>query len=369
MVRIDWSMGPEYPIGIQDSALGVVGNTLISAGGFSRNVKDILASCPDAFAGEPSGFTNLTFALDLGATDAGWQRIADVPANPPRQGGAAVVVDDELYVIGGFNYTPPNTYRDVFRLRWEGGDWSWEQLPCLTPWPVCETSAVCLGKRIYMVGGFDYFAAAGPKGDVFHAERGREDNAVGNALFVLDTERLEDGWQRCADLPGTSRGDVGAVPCSGRIWVIQGVFAPLLWPAKGSAFHNVVDSWVYDPASDAWSRIADAPDGSNRSAVAWRDRYVLLVGEYRYEKNLDPDGSTKTVYTDSEQDLDWKEFFRGAVIAYDTQSDTYRETDSLLERTSYPLVAIHGDTLFSLGGEGGRLWHPDTLQVGRVWLE
>jgi hypothetical protein len=31
------------------------------------------------------------------------------------------------------------------------------------------------------------------------------------------------------------------------------------------------------------------------------------------------------------------------------------------------MVAINGNTIYSLGGEGGpRLWHPATLQVGEV---
>ena len=46
-----------------------------------------------------------------------------------------------------------------------------------------------------------------------------------------------------------------------------------------------------------------------------------------------------------------------------------REKDPLIEQTSDPSAAIVGDTLYSLGGEGGpRTWHPATLQIGRISL-
>lgn len=32
------------------------------------------------------------------------------------------------------------------------------------------------------------------------------------------------------------------------------------------------------------------------------------------------------------------------------------------------MVATKGDKVYSLGGEGGKLWHPDALQIGRVPL-
>ena len=42
MVKIDWEYGPAYPMGIQDSALGIIGDTILSAGGFTRYPKDIV---------------------------------------------------------------------------------------------------------------------------------------------------------------------------------------------------------------------------------------------------------------------------------------------------------------------------------------
>ena len=39
----------------------------------------------------------------------------------------------------------------------------------------------------------------------------------------------------------------------------------------------------------------------------------------------------------------------------------------LLDKTSWPMATIRGDTIYCLGGEGGsRLWHPATFQIGKV---
>jgi hypothetical protein len=107
-------------MGIQDSALGVLEEKIISAGGFSRHPKDVVKKNPDAFGGHPDGFTNLTFLFDPRKPDDGWTRIADAPG-PPRQAAATAVADSDLYMIGGFSYSEPRSYTFTYRLRSEGG--------------------------------------------------------------------------------------------------------------------------------------------------------------------------------------------------------------------------------------------------------
>src|SRR3990170_8604835 len=91
LLRVSWREGPEYPMGIQDSAFEILDQTIISAGGFSRHPKDVVGKHPDAFDGQTSGFTKLTFLFDPKNTEEGWRRIADAPG-PPRQAAATAVV-------------------------------------------------------------------------------------------------------------------------------------------------------------------------------------------------------------------------------------------------------------------------------------
>jgi hypothetical protein len=151
----------------------------------------------------------------------------------------------------------------------------------------------------------------------------------------------------------------------GRIYVLQGTYAPL--KPSPNPYYNVADSWLYDGAKNEWSRLRDLPPGANRYAVPYRERYMILIGGYKYPRMWNPDGTQTEVYTPEEKAKDWKEFFEDTVLVYDTRTGRLGTADHLLDRSSLPMVAIHGDTVFALGGEGGaRLWHPATFEIGQV---
>jgi len=363
MLRIAWTERPEYPMGIQDSACGVLDGKFVSAGGFTRSPKDIVKVFPDAFGGQLSGFTRLTFLFDPQRPEAGWMRIADIPG-PARQGAATAVVGNALYAIGGFNYTEPLTYGFTCRLTRKQGEWAWTELACPLPWPVCEASAAVIGSEIYLVGAADYFKSPGAQQADFHSEAGRGNSPVGRALLALDTSNLKAGWRRLADLPGTPRFDCAAAAAGGKLYVLGGIYSPL---NKTGAYHNVVDSWAYDPATDKWARLPDMPDGANRRAVVFKDRYLILLAGFKYAKTWRLDGTQTEAYTPEEKRLPFKAFFEKTVLVYDTSTNRLGTANPLLDQTSWPGAAAHGDTIFCLGGEGGaRLWHPATFQIGKV---
>jgi len=367
MLRIKWRLGPDYPMGIQDSAMGIVHGKVVSAGGFTRHPLNVVKHYPDAFGGQPSGFTKLAFVFDPKDEAAGWKRIADMPG-PARQGTAVAVVDDMLYAMGGINYTDPLTYRDTYRLQEKDGKWVWEELPtCRLPWPVygAANSTVVIGKRIYLTGVADYFKGPGAEGPDFHSEAGRTGDPVGRALLVLDTANLKDGWKRLADCPGIPKFDAASAAVGGRIYQLGGIFAPL---AKSEwAYYNANDSWTYDPASGEWTRLKDMPHGSNRRALAYADRYVVLVTGFRYANTRNPDGTVTEVYSAEEKARHFSTFFEDTVLVYDTRTGRLGTGDRLIEKTCYPSAAVLGDTIYCLGGEGGpRLYHPATLQIGKI---
>jgi hypothetical protein len=245
----------------------------------------------------------------------------------------------------------------------------WQGLEsCRLPWPVygAAASTAVIGKKIYLFGVADFFPSPGAADPDFHTEAGREGSPVSRALLVLDTTHLEAGWQRLADCPGLPQFDAGVAAAGGRLYRLGGIYAPLN-PGDGLHYYNAVDSWRYDPATDQWSRLRDLPPGSNRRALTYADRYVLLVAGYKYAQTWRLDGTKTEVYTDAEKALEWKDFFEDTVLVYDTVTDRLGTADALLERTSYPSSALVGDTIYCLGGEGGpRLWHPATLQIGKI---
>jgi hypothetical protein len=359
ILKIDWRLGPDYPMGIQDAAVGEIFGHLVSAGGFTRHPLDILKQHPDAFGRDPagSGFTALTFALDLAKEGGVWKRIVDIPG-PARQGGAVATVNGQMYVMGGINYDAPYTYRDTYQLQHENGLWSWQRLTrCQLPWPVygAGASTAVIGTRIYLLGTADYFRAPGEDGENFHSEAGRDSSPVGKANLMLDTEKLDNGWKRLADCPGLPQFDAAVAAANSKVYRLGGIYAPLGKPS----YYNAVDSWVYDPAIDQWSRLPDMPDGSNRRALAFDNRYLILLAGYKYGETWRTDG-TRTVTNDAGK-------FEKTVLVYDTKSNRLGKSNPLIEETSYPSATIVGNMIYTLGGEGGpRLIHPATLQVGTI---
>jgi hypothetical protein len=109
------------------------------------------------------------------------------------------------------------------------------------------------------------------------------------------------------------------------------------------------------------------PHGTNRRALAYADRFILLVAGYKYAKTWNLDGTQTDVYTAEEKARDWKDFFEKTVLVYDTTTGRLGTAEGLIEKTSFPGAAIAGDVIYALGGEGGpRLWHPATLQIGKI---
>jgi hypothetical protein len=367
LLKITWREGPEYPLGIQDSAFGIVGGQIVSAGGFSRYPKDVVARYPDAFAGEPkgeSGFTGIVFTFDPHKPDAGWTRITNIPG-PSRQAAAAVVVNDSLYAIGGFNYTEPRAYRETYRLSRTNGEWKWTKLAAEFPWPICEAAALSIGDKIYLVGGADMYVKPGDKNADFNSDASRTGEPVGRALLVLDTKAPDAGWRRLAHIPGSPRFNTTAAVVGGKIYALGGVHRATRDGV--SAYCNVVDSWRYDPATDRWSALPDMPHGANRSAVTYADRYVLLIAGFKYETTWHPDGTRETVYSPEEKKLKFAQHFEDRVLVLDTTDNRLGSADPLLDLTSWPMAAIDHDTVYTLGGEGGRrLWHPATFQIGKI---
>jgi hypothetical protein len=362
-LRIRWREGPEYPLGIQDSALAVLDGHLISAGGFTRWPKDSVAKYPDIFGGAKNGFTHAVFVFNPRESAGGWTRIADIPG-PRRQGAAAAVAGGEMYAIGGFNYDAPYSYRCVYRLSRVTGGWRWQEVPAPLPWPVCEAGVGVIGKTIYLICGADFCPQPGHPDCDFNVT-GRKGEPVGRSILSLDTTNPRSGWRLVTQVPGTPRFNTCATVAAGKIYVFSGVHRD---PApKPGGYANVVDAWSFDVASGRWERLPDLPHRSNQHAVTYKDRYLLLLGAYRYGVTRRMDGSLDQVYTPEEKKRDWKQFFEPTVMVFDTRTRQFAETDPLLDATSCPMGAVVGDTVYALGGEGGkRLWQPATFHIGRI---
>lgn len=368
MIQIDYNLGPRIPEGVQDSGIGIANNTLISVGGFNNG-------------SGPGGreFHNDTYALDLSNPSATWQTLPaypgqNVPTNVDGPGVAGLissstVVNDELYVWGGFNYTNPATYAEGYKLSKSTGSWQWSAMPSL-PDPRLSTGIVAVGDKIYAVGGADYDLTQ------FYTQNNRNGTLpdFGAKTYVLDTNNPGAGWQEVAEMPGTPRWVHSTSVVGDKIYVIGGATGSNDDGLGNFATHTVVDNWVYDTNLDEWSRIRDLPvaSGNFPGNVVVDDRFILLIGGYPYGIVENPDGSVSPSYGTPTQVSATSLY--ADVWVYDTQTNLFGTSDLLPLNNNLPATVYKDGVLHMIGGETegttvlGEFFahHPDLYLRGNV---
>jgi hypothetical protein len=351
MLAFDFSAGPPLPQGVQDNAVEVVNHGLVSVGGFCHGYDDDWK--PGMY---PRGFLAKTWALDLENQADGWQPLPDFPGHP-RQGMYAAAVDDALYVWGGFSYDKPYTYKDGYKLHRSDGAWHWTRLPDLIH-PGALGSTVAIGTRIYILGGMDY-----AKKYYVQTDRTGKIERFGARFHMFDTARPDQGWQILTPCPGTPRALAGLAAAKNKIYAMGGYGVD-----RQNKAHCVVDSWRYDPAQKAWSRLRDLPvavAGFGTGRLAFRDRYILLITGYPFKTILNPDGSTRPRYGEASaiDRSQWKQHprlkgqkYENHNWVYDTQTNLYGTATTLPYDDHTPPTLVLGNTVYMFPNETAGFW-------------
>jgi len=279
-----------------------------------------------------------------------------------RQELASVVVNNEIYAWGGFNYTSPFAYADGYRLSHDGGVWAWDTLPPL-PHSVSSPGITAIGDFVYSVGGADYDSTA------FYTETDRNGTTPGpGAKFHrLDTTNLQAGWTALPDLPGTERWVHASATVGDQLYVFGGA-------TGGPPYRSVVDNWRYDTTTDTWHQLADLPVSSgnfSNGQVVLDDRYILLIGGFQYEEVHNLDGTIGPKYGTATKTIPGNVYFSD-VWVYDTQTDQFGTATQLPNNNNLPMAVADGSKLYLLGGETGGFTfdgelfghHPESVFVG-----
>jgi hypothetical protein len=357
ILQITWKLGPDLPQGLQDSEVGLLGNQLLLVGGFCQGFDDHLK--PGRY---PRGFLKKAWALDLDHSAKGWTLLPDFPG-AARQGLFGMPASQGLYCWGGINYTAPFCHRDGYRLSHRQGKWVWEELPPL-PYPLYAPGFCAMGNRIYICGGSDYDS------ERFYTEtdRAKITQRLGAQLWVFDTEMPKPGWKRLSACPGTPRFTPAMAAVHGEIYLIGG--------ATGDPYCTVVDNWAYDPSTDRWTRLRDLPISSGNfwgGRIVWKDRYLLLLGGFQYDKVANPDGTVRAKYGEASR-LEGRGAYFNDVFVYDTSHDLFGTADSMPINNNTPMTLVRGNEVLALGGEcdarqiQGRYYghHPDLFLRGQI---
>lgn len=234
-------------------------------------------------------------ALTSNSTNSGtWTFKA--PISAPRIDAVPVVVNDELYIVGGQNGCTP--FRDVEIYDSDRDVWT-------------KRSPMLIGRGDHGVAALDgqIYAVGGSIG-------------CGNPTDSVETyDPKTDTWSMKASLPFARASHVLAT-AEGKLYAIGGK----------SSDENVLSlNTQYDPINDKWTEMSPMPTPRIGAGVAVVDGLVYVIG------GADPSRS----YT--------------VVEVYDPKTNVWTTRQSMLKRHDRLAVAEFEGKIYAIGGTGSHM--------------
>ena len=232
------------------------------------------------------------------------QTSSDGSTATARHEAGAVSVGDKFYLIGGRSNRPMDIYDTVTRR-----------------WVTLERSPVDIHHFQPVTIGTDIYALGAQVGGGYPDEPSEPD------IYVYDT--TSDTWTKKGAIPeDRQRGASGAVARDGIIYLVGG-------NTKG---HNGgAIPWLdsYDPVTEEWTRLADAPNARDHfTAVIINDKLIVTGG--RQSTNEDGDVFANTV---------------AGTDIYDFDTETWSNGADIPTMRAGALTAGAGSEVFVAGGE------------------
>lgn len=285
---------------------GVSQNVLLVAGG---------ANFPDKMPWE--GGTKVWYDAVFALCDpkGDWEKVGKLPK--PNGYGVSLTDEHGLICLGGGDSS--ENFKEVFRLEWVNGRLDVRLLPSL-PKSSALMSGVISGRKLYILGGIE-----------------KPTDAVALADFwLLDLDRLDQGWQSMPPCPGKPRilATLGAI--NDAVFVFSG--AALMLGPDGKAKRDwLKDGWKFTIA-EGWQQLADLPRVSVAApspAPIREGRFLVLGGDDGSLVHFEPPNKHPGFPRD--------------VLAYDWKNDSW---------------GVHGILPFSLVTTPCVQWHERILIPG-----
>ena len=177
-------------------------------------------------------------------TNQQWEKLPDLPV--PLGYAASAVIDNKLFVIGG--YTGKKVNREIFVLEKRSDRYNWSTFGEL-PEDRLFARAVSVDKYIYLLGGTTALEAFDAKGTCCTSK-----TAV-NSLMVLNTSDPARVWKQLPPFPGAQRFLFAAETDGKSVWIFGGIHQETTnGPAR--KFREALE---YNLAQANWKNIPPLP--------------------------------------------------------------------------------------------------------------
>lgn len=222
----EWTQAASMPTGLNHHATATLDDRIYVVGG-NGGITD------------PPGAAAFAYDPDADVWD-------DLPPMPDgRWGHEAVALDGRLYVAGGV----PASDDDLETFVYDPGGETWDRVAPI-PTPREHVAAAVLDGEVVVVGG-------------------RWDGDLTDAVEAYDPET--DAWRGRAPVP-TARSGFGAAVVDGALHAV------------GGEYPSSVGGWTtdaherFDPATDTWESLPDAPLSLHGNAVAATGGELYVLG-------------------------------------------------------------------------------------------
>lgn len=237
-----------------------------------------------------------------------WQTVEVNNTCTERHENSLAAVDDKIVLVGGRGIKPTEVF-DTDTHTWTSHT--------ETPIEIHHFQAVTYKGEVYVMGGFT--------GGYPHEE-------PVSTIYIYNIER--DEWREGADIPADRlRGAAGCVVYNDKIYLAGGI-------QDGHWAGHVAWLDEYDPATDTWKKLADAPHARDHVSIGIINDKLYMAGGRR--------SSTATGEP--------LELTEAAVDVYDLNNGTW---ETLPEHLNIPteragcFAVVKDGQLLILGGESG----------------
>jgi hypothetical protein len=269
--EIQWALSVPLPEARTDYAAGILDGKLVIAGG-------------DWWLGSKGRWTRKVYSLSVHAFDPSrqtWEKLPDMPT--PLAAAASVVVDNTLWVLGG--YTGAEVNRRIYTLKKTRDGFMWRVAGTL-PMNRLFSGAAAIGTTIYLAGGSTRFEPLDDTGTCCAT------NTATDTMFAFDTANPKRGWQPLPAIPGPRRWFFSTATDGRDIWLFGGRSqAGPQGPVK--VFSDILR---YRVSAAKWLEPQPLPEAGHDTppTPVYTGRTFLLISDVRKIWLLDPQRASFT---------------------------------------------------------------------------